>query len=796
MRTSKIDTTLLLATFWLISVTSFTPAQDAAIEPERPKTTTGADVAPSNGDEPIPDICGTWEMASEGSPGFCEIRHIADSRDYVVYYKNKNNPFRVEWDQKSRSYLGTRGEIAGEKFRGTSRYMLSLEDSGQALRIRIQMDEEGIQSFRPTETDLLKNGWTQEQVDGLFNIKMTRTKLSQHDSMADNQINASEKTESTSPAPPIPDRIESDDILLIESKQGLSAFSKSLGRWDRVSVELPNTGASRIENSTVSSNFASVIINDQLLGFSSRSGRWDSLTIPSEFQGKVKPVHGVNFLSVKIGDQIYAFSSKSGKWTSSEEASSNEAVRPDDKGDSIQKLNIGFETPESKQLTQEYLKYELHAASLAEQIRGQLKAQPKGVDESPSLIANRKHLMTALARGLELKSQLDLLRVKELQSRLSRLEQQIGRRNALSQQIIERRARELIEGDETRWTSEPIASSQEIAGNVPSLLSVNAAPPVNSNPVATESAATKSPKVASIQKTNTPNNSRNSGAATNRSAHPKKRPNELFAMNEDGTNLESLFVFDNHPAIGSPAISPDGKWIAFDETESNGASQIYVVNLTTRDPRRICSGLMPTWSSDSRYLVCTRREPNYGIWLIDTTNDSRTFLRHGNGAQFSPTDDTVAITVNQELSLFNIKTRKNVPIIGNGSSPFLHINSNGTWSPDGKSYCFMGQRSNGQREIATITMSGRNDVTNLKVHHSFYSNIFTDFAWHPNGQRIVFAAPCPTRRGLKQLYEFNPDKSDSVQLVAGQDESRNNLDMCWTPEGKRLLFISGDYCDD
>ena len=46
---------------------------------------------------------------------------------------------------------------------------------------------------------------------------------------------------------------------------------------------------------------------------------------------------------------------------------------------------------------------------------------------------------------------------------------------------------------------------------------------------------------------------------------------------------------------------------------------------------------------------------------------------------------------------------------------------------------------------------------------------------------------------MVQLYQFNPNTADPPVLVAGQDVTRNNTDACWTPDGKRLLIISGDF---
>jgi hypothetical protein len=44
-----------------------------------------------------------------------------------------------------------------------------------------------------------------------------------------------------------------------------------------------------------------------------------------------------------------------------------------------------------------------------------------------------------------------------------------------------------------------------------------------------------------------------------------------------------------------------------------------------------------------------------------------------------------------------------------------------------------------------------------------------------------------------QLYEFNPTTDAAPVLMKGQDPKRNNTDACWTPDGKRLIVVSGDY---
>lgn len=84
------------------------------------------------------------------------------------------------------------------------------------------------------------------------------------------------------------------------------------------------------------------------------------------------------------------------------------------------------------------------------------------------------------------------------------------------------------------------------------------------------------------------------------------------------------------------------------------------------------------------------------------------------------------------------------------------------------------------------------ELPKIKVRHSGPLRLNADSAWHPCGKRVVFSTLCEAR-GFMQLYEFDPNNEDAPTLVKGQDEKRNNLTCCWTPDGKRLIITSGDF---
>ena len=271
-----------------------------------------------------------------------------------------------------------------------------------------------------------------------------------------------------------------------------------------------------------------------------------------------------------------------------------------------------------------------------------------------------------------------------------------------------------------------------------------------------------------------------------------KVPDEFFVMNADGTGWRSLFLFEEHPACGSPAVSPDGQSIAFDAwpLRQQGASSLYVMSIDGGNPRQICSGMMPTWSKDGQVLACSRNAPVFGVWLVDIAGDKQERVDEGWGAQWSPDGTTLAFTQGAALKSYDIQTTTLKTVLDGEANPYRQIYWNSTWSPDGKRLCLKGVKADGTQEDATVNMTG--DKPELKVHHSGKVSVNGDFAWHPQGDRIVFAMHCP-ERSRAQLYEFDPNKNDPPTLLKGQAETRNNTDICWTPDGKRLIVVSGDY---
>lgn len=268
-----------------------------------------------------------------------------------------------------------------------------------------------------------------------------------------------------------------------------------------------------------------------------------------------------------------------------------------------------------------------------------------------------------------------------------------------------------------------------------------------------------------------------------------KSPDEFFIINADGTEWRSLFRFETHFACGSPAVSPDGKTLAFDawSVKPRTSPTIFKMELGAKKPKKISSGSMPSWSPDGKRFVCSQS----GVRIIDADGWNPMGIADngwGWGAQWSPDGKQIVFTQDANVNSYDVQTKKISTIFQKHSYKKIYWNM--AWSPDSRQICFKGEKADGTVEV--VTLDTTNAKPNPKVHHSTNLNINADFAWHPDGDRIAFAMYCPERKKT-QIYKFNPDQNGPPALFPGQDKTRNNNDLCWTPDGEQLIVVSGDF---
>jgi Tol biopolymer transport system component len=214
----------------------------------------------------------------------------------------------------------------------------------------------------------------------------------------------------------------------------------------------------------------------------------------------------------------------------------------------------------------------------------------------------------------------------------------------------------------------------------------------------------------------------------------------------------------------APALSPDGKWIAYLSERGGYFMDAWLADARTGQVKRrlLRSSLSPDYES-LRYLSAS------GAWSADSR-----FLAYA--VKRGPRDDIVILDVERN------KVVQRLEVDLNGIT-------NPTWSPDGRRVAFTGY-DGGLSDLFVIDRE-TGELTRLT------SDRYADLqpAWSPDGRRLAFV----TDRGPKTdfehlafgnlglgLYEFATGR---VEVVPGTDVGKN-ISPQWAPDGRSIAFVS------
>ena len=103
---------------------------------------------------------------------------------------------------------------------------------------------------------------------------------------------------------------------------------------------------------------------------------------------------------------------------------------------------------------------------------------------------------------------------------------------------------------------------------------------------------------------------------------------EVWVCRSDGSDCGQLTAMKTY--AGSPAWSPDGNWIAFDEV-----SKIYIINSTGGKPRLLTRGGVPRWSGDGRWIYF---RGDGGLYRISPSGGKPEQLTRGGSAPEESSD--------------------------------------------------------------------------------------------------------------------------------------------------------------
>jgi Tol biopolymer transport system component len=247
-----------------------------------------------------------------------------------------------------------------------------------------------------------------------------------------------------------------------------------------------------------------------------------------------------------------------------------------------------------------------------------------------------------------------------------------------------------------------------------------------------------------------------------------------------------------HVTIGSaleldPALSPDGKWVAY----AGGTMEhmeIYVRQIPNGETRNLTSGLgysnnrWPRWSPDGRFLAFVTEElPTLGwdhrngrsIQIIPSTGGKPQFAAEAGmlGHAWSPDGKKLVYVLDDTIRIYSLDTRVSHKI---GELVDAHTPS---WSPDGKWIAvaagnweamfepsLLGNVAGSRIVLFDAVTGRRQNLTDALTGN-------TSPAWMPDSRSILFLS---NREGSRDVFELRLSGSgetegDPVRITAGLD---------------------------
>jgi len=275
----------------------------------------------------------------------------------------------------------------------------------------------------------------------------------------------------------------------------------------------------------------------------------------------------------------------------------------------------------------------------------------------------------------------------------------------------------------------------------------------------------------------------------------------VCVMNADGSDLKTLVRVEPYHRHMVPRWSPDGREILFDVSWKESGEydpRLFKIPAAGGKPIDLGPGKQGCWSPDGKQIAF-RIPPDAGagveegVWIMNADGEGRQHLVRGFAPVFSPDGARIVCTSSHEgrdnIYIYDVlegTTRKL-------DQPYNKIHGYPAWSPDGKELCFIGANSGNDPELVTIAADGSAPP---KVRCAS-SKLSQSPSWRSDGRLLV---------GLKindRLHNVALlDLGNKVRVTAAAeqeepkpleklDESQTYRDPAWSPDGKKIVVITG-----
>jgi len=238
-----------------------------------------------------------------------------------------------------------------------------------------------------------------------------------------------------------------------------------------------------------------------------------------------------------------------------------------------------------------------------------------------------------------------------------------------------------------------------------------------------------------------------------------------------------------------PSFSPDGSKLAFVRNRALGVSDIYLLDLLTRQTRRLTSDNLKihglAWESEGHGVVfSSNRGGGFSLWRLGLNEEKPTPLpfggRHVDWVAVSRTSNRLLYQewmASCGLLRLDLSSALSTPGLDLAGS--MRFDWDPELSPDGQKMAFLSDRSGS----AEVWVSDKNGDHRLQIT-SFGGAYAKTVKWSPDGQRLALTAP---PAGHFDVFVADPNGAGITRLTF---EESDDYSPAWSPDGQSLYFAS------
>lgn len=268
----------------------------------------------------------------------------------------------------------------------------------------------------------------------------------------------------------------------------------------------------------------------------------------------------------------------------------------------------------------------------------------------------------------------------------------------------------------------------------------------------------------------------------------------IYVMNADGSDVQKI-RYDQQAMFGSPCWLNDGKRIAYDGGPNGFEnSHIFVHSLGENTPKDIGAGNCPCFSPDDQQVAFFMTDRNAsgakpGIYVMNADGANREWICEGSRPRWSPDGDKLVMASGHEgfasLYVYDTVSLERTRVLARGYEMVVGA----AFSPDSSRLVFIGFKA-GQVRAGSTMQEGDVAVVAVKADAQpevvYHGRVGWHPDWSPKANKLLFRI---SDGSMERLSILDLDADRKPAAIPSQ-LGRTNRDATWSPDGKRIVFVS------